>query len=459
MRATNHIFSRLCGIVIGLLLGVGCWGQTTLTLDSCLQLAAQNNHRIRISQLEVEKADAVKQQALTKYFPQVSASAMGYHSLHPMVELGVDDIGNASVRDLLTVLYGNYGAALGLENTLSLFQYGYQVGVTAMQPVFMGGKIVWGNQLAALGVEVAELQAQIATRDVLQEVEESYWLVFGLQEKQATLLSTLSLLDTLHQTVSAAVRAGLVLSKDLLQVELQQSEMRRTQIQLTHGLQLAEQALCLAIGIPYSDTLTLHLTTHSQILPSDIPLLPSTPSPTSEHELLDLQVRAAKLQRRMALAEALPQVAVGAQYGYGKLQANLLRHDMGSESGNGAVFVAVSVPLTAWWESSHQLRQKQVAIQQAELQQEQVGEQLHLRTQQAYHRMHESAMLIDEYQKAVDIAAQHYRLSQASYRAGQTTMAELLQAHTLLLQSHNNLTDAYIAYRVNTRRYHDLVGK
>ena len=78
------------------------------------------------------------------------------------------------------------------------------------------------------------MQSQITQRDVLLEVEESYWLVLGLREKQTTLIATMALLDTIHQTVSAAVGAGLVLPKDLLQVELKQSEMRRMQIQLTN---------------------------------------------------------------------------------------------------------------------------------------------------------------------------------------------------------------------------------
>ena len=46
-----------------------------LTLDSCLALARKNNADIRTSQLEVLKAQEVKRQAFTKFFPQVSFSA------------------------------------------------------------------------------------------------------------------------------------------------------------------------------------------------------------------------------------------------------------------------------------------------------------------------------------------------------------------------------------------------
>ena len=70
--------------------------------------------------------------------------------------------------------------------------------------------------------------------------------------------------------------------------------------------------------------------------------------------------------------------------------------------------------------------------------------------------MQEADLMIQEHQHAVDITANHYRLTQASYQAGQATIAELLEAHTQLLQAQNNLTDANIAYRVNARRYSTL---
>ena len=430
---------------------------SVLTLDSCLSLAQRNNKQLQSARLDVDKAQQVKNQAFTKYFPQMKATAVGYHSLYPMVEVGIDDIGNASVRDLLATLYGNYGAALGLENNLSLFQYGYQVGVTALQPVYMGGKIVAGNQLAEVGVQAAQLQTQITERDLIEQVEESYWLVVGLTEKQRTLQAVTALLDTVHRTVQVAVNAGLALQTDLLQVELRQSEIQRTQIQLCNGLSLAKRALYQSVyptaDSRKADSLRLSPITIDTLLA--IPAL-SAGFDSPESSLLGLQVRAAQLQRRMDIADALPQVAVGAHYGYSNLQANILRDGLGSKTGNGAVFVSVSVPLTGWWETGHKIKENNLAVEQARLQQSQMNEMLTLRTQQAYDKMQESYLLVGENRHALDIAKENYRLSSLNYRAGMSTITDLLTAQTTLLQARNNLTDALISYRVNLRRYTDL---
>ena len=440
-----------------------------LTLDSCLALARQNNKELRHAELNIEKAQQVKDQAFTNYFPQVKATAIGYHSLHPMVEVGIDDINNASVRDLLTTLYGNYGAALGLDNTISLFQYGYQAGVTALQPVYMGGKIVAGNQLAKVGVEAARLQTQITERDLLEQVEESYWLVVGLIEKQQTLQAVTALLDTIHRTVQVAVNAGLALQTDLLKVELRQSEIHRTQIQLDNGLALAKRALWQAIspttksptsptppkeGLPDYNSLQVEPIGADSALQT--PPLKEGDGEVPESSLLSLQVRAAELQRRMHIADALPQVAVGAHYGYSNMQANFLRNGLGNKTGNGAVFVSVSVPLTDWWKTGHKIREDNIAVEQARLEEQHTNELLGLRTQQAYDKTVEAYSLVSENRHALDIARENYRLSGVNYRAGMGTITDLLTAQTTLLQAENNLTDAIIAYCVNLRRYTDL---
>lgn len=439
-----------------------------LTLDSCLSLARRNNLELRCAALDIDKAQAVKDQAFTKYFPQVKASAMGYHSLHPLVEVGINDFDNASVRDLLTTLYGNYGAALGLDNTISLFQYGYQAGVTAIQPVYMGGKIVTGNQLAKVGIEAARLQNEITERDLLEEVEESYWLVVGLTEKQQTLQAVTALLDTVHRTVRVAVDAGLALQTDLLQVELRQSEIQRTQIQLDNGLALAKRALWQSIGTsptPPEEGLTDYNSLQVESISTDtimqIPLFEGGggiggTGEVLESSLLSLSVRAAELERRMTIAEALPQVAVGAHYGYSNMQTSFLRDGLGSKTGNGAVFVTVSVPLTDWWETGHKIRKDNIALQQARLQEQHTNELLTLRTQQAYDKMTESWLLVTENRHALDIARENYRLSGVNYRAGMGTITDLLTAQTSFLQAENNLTDAIISYRVSLRRYTDL---
>ena len=96
--------------------------------------------------------------------------------------------------------------------------------VTAVQPVFAGGRIVNGNRLAALGVEAAGYQQQMSGQNSLILVEKNYWLVLSLNEKRQTVQTLKKLLDTLSRDVNAAYEAGVITRTDLLKVR---NELRR----------------------------------------------------------------------------------------------------------------------------------------------------------------------------------------------------------------------------------------
>ena len=81
----------------------------TLTLDSCLALARRNNVEIRTSQLEIQRANEVKQQVFTKYFPQVNLAGLGYYSAQPLIHFGIDDIQSNNMRELLQAVYARGG--------------------------------------------------------------------------------------------------------------------------------------------------------------------------------------------------------------------------------------------------------------------------------------------------------------------------------------------------------------
>ena len=158
-----------------------------LSLDSCKALALRNNLEIKNAALDVQAAQEVKKQAFTKYFPNVSVMAGGYYAAKPLIEYGIDDIGNAQARQWLHNLYYEYGAAIGLPDRISMCENGVMTGAMLVQPVYMGGQIVNGNKLAKVGVEAAELQGQLTEDRILQQVEEYYWLIISLQEKKKTL--------------------------------------------------------------------------------------------------------------------------------------------------------------------------------------------------------------------------------------------------------------------------------
>ena len=427
---------------------------SVLTLDSCFALAKANNVQLQTNQLEIEKAQQVKAQVFTKYFPQVSISYLAYFAARPIIEYGINDIQDddlgAFLSALITTLNDPEGANIGLPTEINLMKKGHGVNATAMVPVYAGGRIKNGNQLANLGMEAARLKAEVSERDMLENIESSYYLVAGLQDKVRTVESALALTDSLEHIVDVALKAGLITKSDKLRLALKQNELKAKQMQLGNGIVLTSQLLCQQIGIEYPEAgLTLDTASFST---KSIPVATVQENfIRPEHQLLQLQVDAENLRRKLTLGEALPQVGIGGSAVYG----NLVR----KYKFNAIALAQVSIPLTQWWETAHKLKEHDIVIREAELMQQDLTEKMSLQLKQAYNQMVEADALMQSDKAALDMAKENYRLAELNYRAGMNTITDVLEAHALLLQAKNAITDRQITYLTARRRYHDLSGQ
>jgi len=445
----KHITSLLFALLV-----LGLKAQTpVLTLDSCFALAKANNTQLLTDQLEIQKAQEVKAQVFTKHFPQVSISYLAYYAARPIIEYGINDIQDddlgAFLSALITTLNDPEGANMGLPTEINLMEKGHGVNATAMMPVYAGGRILNGNRLANVGIEAAQLKAEVSERDMLENIESTYYLVLGLQDKVHTVESALALTDSLDHIVDVALKAGLITKSDKLRLALKQNELKANQLQLSNGIILASQLLCQQIGITYPedgltlDTASFSIKNHADALRENF-IRP-------EQQLLQLQIDAEKLRKKLTLGEALPQVGIGGTYSYG----NLVR----KYKGNAIALAQVSIPLTQWWETSHKLKEHNIAIREAELMQKDLTEKMGLQVKQAYNQMVEAEALMQSDKAALDMAQENYRLAELNYRAGMNTITDVLEAHALLLQAKNAITDRQITYLTARRRYHDLSGQ
>lgn len=225
--------------------------------------------------------------------------------------------------------------------------------------------------------------------------------------------------------------------------------MRAKQMQLNNGIILASRLLCQQIGIEYPEE-GLVLDTASFASNPSMPTVSNDGFIRPEHQLLQLQVDAERYRRKLTLGEALPQVGIGGTFTYG----NLFRR----YKGNAIALAQVSIPLTQWWETSHKLKEHDIAIQEAELMQKDLTEKMDLQLKQAYNQMVEAEALMQSDKAALAMAQENYRLAELNYRAGMNTITDVLEANALLLQAMNAITDRQITFLTARRRYHDLSG-
>ena len=420
------------------------------TLQQIKDSALQNNIAIRTAQHDIEAANQQRKEAFTKYFPNVSGTGVWFNANKGMAQTTLN-LGENMSPELGAALAQSLPQealmALGNPISISMMKNGTIGSVMAVQPVFAGGQIINGNKLAKLGEDVSQLKLRLSENEVEKTAEQYFWQLASLQEKMKTIEAVDTLLRDIHKDVDVAVRAGVAMRNDLLQVELRQNDISSQKLKLQNGLSLVRMLLSQYCGLRDTSFVITWQTDDAQLLglsgSESVAALP-------EYQLLQKQVEATGLQKKMAVGQNLPSVAVGAGYTYHNLLDN--NHTF------GMVFATVSVPITDWWSGSHAIKRKAIEHQKAQEQLTDNAELLKIRMQNARNGVEESYQQLMLAQRSIEQAKENLRLNRDYYRAGTSKMSDLLEAQLLYQQSLDKHTDAFADYQNKLLEYKQACG-
>lgn len=430
--------------------------QPKYTLEQILDSALHNNIAIRNAQLGIEAAQQQRKEAFTKYFPSVSAAGVWFNATKDMAKMTVNPgemLSPQAVQDLAEVLPASALAALATPTSITMLRKGVIGTVSAIQPVFAGGQIVNGNRLAKVGEDVSKIQLELSENEVEKTAEQYFWQLASVQEKLKTILAAEQLLGDIHNDVDVAVRAGVAMPNDMLQVQLRENEIASQKLKIENAITLVRMLLGQYCGLTHDTAFEIVVPDMNQpenILPTsieegqEVKLLP-------EYQLLDKQVEAAKLQRKLAVGQNLPSVGVGVGYNY----HNLLDNDRSF----GLVFATVNIPISDWWGGSHAIKRKKIEVQKAEEQLEDNTQLLQIRMQNAWNGVQESYQQLLLAQRSIEQAQENLRLNRNYYNAGTSKMSDLLQAQLLFQQAQDKRTDAFSDYHNKLLEYKHSIGQ
>ena len=432
-------------MTLSLLLGLTANAQETLTLQQVKERALAHNINIRTADNAILQAREQKKEAQTLYFPQVSAVGMGFKSTTELIK------GDIKMADLLpsslaAAIPSSIASMLPSNISYGMIDKGVIAGVTAIQPVFAGGQIVNGNKLAKVGVEVSELQKRVSANTVELTAEQYYWQIISLKEKQKTLETVGEMLKNLEKDADAAVKAGVGMRNDLLEVQLKQNEIESNKLKLENGLKLARMALAQYIGAEGDMDVSTTIDASAFAAYPMIKVDHSTAvAATSEYQLLQKNVDATSLQRKMEEGKRLPTVGVGVGYNY-------MNMGSGIKNNFGAVFATVSIPISQWWSGSYAVKRKKLAEENARQQQTDNAQLLVIRMQKNWND-------VDNAYKSIEQSEENLRLNRNFYHAGTVTMNNLLDAQQKYQQCRDQYTDAYAALQTKILEYEQSIGK
>ena len=418
--------------------------QTTLTVDQCKQLARENNIALRSARNDIEQAEQQKKQAFTNYFPQVSAMGAALTANKHLVQMDMN---------LPAEMAAMLPTGASMPTGMGMIKNGVVGNVMAMQPIFAGGQIVNGNRLAKVGLEASRIQQEASEDEVELTTEQYFWQVVSLKEKLVTLGTIHKMLEQLEKDVTVSVDAGLTTRNDLLQVQLKVNEIESRTLQVENGLAISKQLLAQYIGKSEDFDVAC---------PIDISAIPSLDAnlkqdhqaslpATTQYRLLGKNVEASRLQHKIKVGENLPAVSGGAIYTYNNL--------VGKGRGVGMLVATISVPISGWWGGSHAVKKQRLAYEQARERMADASQKLVISMNNCWADVETSHKQLAIARKSIEQSDENLRLNNNYYRAGTTTMSDLLDAQSCYQQSRDQYVDAYIDYQQNLLKYRQATGQ
>lgn len=404
------------------------------TLDECVSEAVSNNLKLRNANGQVAMSEEQRKEALTKYFPTITASGAAFTANKSLIQVNL----------------------MGMD--MAFVKKGVVAGVQAMQPVFKGGLIINNNRLAKVGEEASRLQRDLTENEIRLGVEQYYWQIVMLEEKLVTLNLLDKQLESVRNDAQVAVDAGIRNRNDLLQVQLRQNEVRTSIIQAQNAISTGKDLLAQLMGHANEE-----FDVSSQFgLGEDEAPMPESPeslyqSPetslaqTYEYQLLDKNIEANKLQHKLSVGNNLPTVAVGGAYQYDNILDKSQNHLIG--------MVSVIVPLTNWWGGSHEMKRMKIQTANSLNEKQEQSEMLVIRMRKAWNDMTDAYEQVAIAKESIAQSEENLRLNTDYYQAGTATISDLLDAQTLYQKSKDKYVESYTLYEIKKREYLLVTGR
>ncbi|HXK80651.1 MAG TPA: TolC family protein [Bacteroidales bacterium] len=461
-----------------------------LNLDDCKNLALENNYKIKIANSRKQVSEHLRKSAKTKFFGEFSFTGQYLYTnkafklknqnlffpVLPFWAIDQETMGlnenimenpliNGILANPLTgeVMYDSEGnpafllySYLPEDQLVFGTHHNFMFGPGFIQPIYLGGKIKNIYKIAQASESISESQVKLTEDEILFNIEEAYWRVITLQEKEKLAIKYLKMLERLIEDLENIHQEGIITYNDVLKAKVKYNEVELQYIKANNGLALSKMALCQIIGLPLYSEIKLE----NEI--SELPILPTIPtnmeekiSSREEIKILEQTEKIALANQKISQSRFLPNIAVSANYLFTNPNPyNGFEKEFGSDWSLG---LTVNIPIFHWGDRIHTMRASKSLMEYTNLQLQEAEQMIQLEIMQTWLLFKEAVKKVDLCEKSLMQAEENLRLSRDSFNEGMIPLSDLLEAQAMwqsafssLIESKSELKVQEIAYRKTT---------
>lgn len=421
--------------------------QITLTLDDAIEIALSENPTIKVANLEIERYDYVRKQAIANLYPQVDVSGQYAYSVRTqqMAE----------------------GLSFGGKNTFNL------AGNIAL-PLFVPS-VYRQMKMTRTQMEAAVESARANRIDLVASVRSSYYNVLLAEQSLEVLLEAVATTQRVVDNTKNLFDNGLAAEYDYITAQVQLSNLTPQVLQAKTAIELTKLQLKMFLSLP--ENTDIEVIGRLNDFRDKVMLGEDYSTDISENttlKSLDINRELLAHQEKLIQTTRMPTIAAFGSISY----IGQERVDLSGLLGGGAraasaavaeqskfwwqypisIGAQISIPIFAGFKKTNQLREVRNQIMQLDMQRAYAEESVKIQVQQAIHtlltareNMQSNALTVDQAQKAYDI-------SLARYNAGGGTILELNSSQLALTQAQLNYSQSIYNYLEAEALYKKALG-
>lgn len=450
----KNVFSKIKRVsVLVCLLGIFQTGysqqanQEPLNLDltTALKIAHDNNPTIKIAELEIQRVDYSKKEAMGNLLPSLSASGQYTNSIMKSVMFMPE----------------SFSAMMGGQKYMEIgYKNSYTGTVSAALPLVNFS--LW-EQIKSKQNEIDLIleKARASKIDMTKQVKDAYFAVLLAKNSLKVLERSINNAKETLKTTETSFEQGVVSEYDLIRAKVQVSNLNPTYISAKNGLELAILQLKMILSLPQDQEIVFleNLEDFSgRIISVSAAESERAANNNSDIRQLDLNIASLQHSLRMVNSQHLPSLSAFGQYTY-QTQAEDFKFADYNWVGSAAVGLQLSIPIFNGRTVVNKAKQLKISLQELELQKQYASDGIELQIQAAINSMKAAQEQLLVNKDAISQAERGYEIAKVRYQTGSGTILELNDSELSMTQANLNYQQSLYDFLTAQTNLEKVLGK
>jgi len=395
-----------------------------LDLETALRIAHDNNPTIKIADIEIQRVDYAKKEAIGALLP--SLNAVGQYTDNVMKQV--------------MFMPESFSALMGGQKYMEMGYKNSYNGVLSTQIPIVNFTLWQNIKNKQNDIDIIIEKSRASKIEMTKQVKDAYYGVL-LSKSSLKVLeqSHKNALETL-KNIENSYKQGVVSEYDFIRAQVNVNNLNPILINAKNGVELAIMQLRMILSLPAEQNIETQETLES--FNNNISLFSQIDKETaliqnSDLKILDYNITGLENQLKLINTQHLPMLSASGNYIY-QTQSEDFNFKEYNWVSSSSIGLQLTVPLFSGMQKVNQAKQVKMAIKGLQLQREYAKDGINLQIQAAINQMKAAKEQLNVNKDAIKQAERGYEIAKVRYQVGSGTILELNDSELSLTQSSLN---------------------